>query len=121
MQFEIILFLKGGRHLFFHRKTILVLYAFWSADFFSNSTFSKNYFWNTTRVSNSLDPGQAQLFVRPDLGSDCLQRLSADNTSRQRLLTLCILETLKRVLWQTVKTQMKGSIMLHFIRVCIVC
>ena len=27
-------------------------------------------------VSNSLDPDQAQRFVRPDLGSNCLQRLS---------------------------------------------
>ena len=36
------------------------------------------------------------------------------------LLALCILETPKRVLWQTVKTQMKCSIMLHFIRVCTV-
>ena len=32
-------------------------------------------------------------------------------------LTLCIRETPKRVLLQTVKTQMKCSIMLHFIRV----
>ena len=36
-------------------------------------------------------------------------------------LTLCILETPKRVLLQTVKTQMKSSIMLHFIRVYTVC
>ena len=31
-----------------------------------------------------------------------------------------MLETPKRVLWQTVKTQMKCSITLHFIRVCTV-
>ena len=37
------------------------------------------------------------------------------------LSSLCILETPKRELWQTVKTQMKCSIMLHFIRVCTVC
>ena len=36
-------------------------------------------------------------------------------------LTLCICETLKRVLLQTVKTQMKCSIMLHFIRLYTVC
>ena len=36
-------------------------------------------------------------------------------------LTLCIRETPKRVLLQTVKTQMKCSKMLHFIRVCTVC
>ena len=33
------------------------------------------------------------------------------------LLTLCIRETPKQVLLHTVKTQMKCSIMLHFIRV----
>ena len=33
---------------------------------------------------NSLDPDQAQLFVGPDLGPDLLQRLSADETSRQK-------------------------------------
>ena len=33
-------------------------------------------------LSNSLDPDQAQHFDWPDLGSDCLQRLSADNKSR---------------------------------------
>ena len=37
------------------------------------------------------------------------------------LLTLCVLKTLKLVLWQTVKTQMKCHIMWHFIRVCTVC
>ena len=47
------------------------------------STFSKNSFRNTIRVSNSLDPDQARRFVRPDLGPNCLQRLSADDTSRQ--------------------------------------
>ena len=30
-----------------------------------------------------LGPDQAQCFVGPDLGPNCLQRLSADNTSRQ--------------------------------------
>ena len=36
-------------------------------------------------------------------------------------LTLCIWETSKRVLLQTVKTQMKCSIMLHFIWFYTVC
>ena len=31
------------------------------------------------RVSNSLDPDQARHFVGPDLDSNCLQRLSADD------------------------------------------
>ena len=51
-----------------------------SADFFSKSTFSKNYFKNTIRVSDSLDPGQARHFVGPDLDRNCLLKLSADDT-----------------------------------------
>ena len=35
------------------------------------------------RLSNSLDPDQARQFVRPDLGPNCLQRLSADDTGKQ--------------------------------------
>ena len=35
--------------------------------------------------SVSLDPDQARLFVGPDLGPNCLQRLFADDTSRQRV------------------------------------
>ena len=31
-------------------------------------------------MSYSLDPDQARHFVGPDLGPNCLQRLSADNT-----------------------------------------
>ena len=40
--------------------------------------------------SNSLNPDQAQHFVRPDLGPNSLQRLSADNTSRQRVKVVAI-------------------------------
>ena len=36
-------------------------------------------------MSNSLDPDQVQCFVGPDLGPNCLQKISADNTSRQRV------------------------------------
>ena len=56
-----------------------------SAFFFSKSTFSKNSIRNTIRTSNSLDPSQARHIVGPDLGSNCLQRLSAVNTCRQRV------------------------------------
>ena len=40
---------------------------------------------NTVRVSNSMYPDRARCFVVvvPDLGLNCLQRLSADDTSRQ--------------------------------------
>ena len=53
--------------------------------FFSKSTFLKNSFGNTIRVSNSLDPDQAPHFVGPGLGPNCLQSLSADDTRRQRV------------------------------------
>ena len=33
-------------------------------------------------MSNSLDPDQAQHLVGPDLGPNCLQRLSIDDTNR---------------------------------------
>ena len=36
-------------------------------------------------MSNSLDPDQARRLVGPDLGPNCLQTLSADDTSRQRV------------------------------------
>ena len=50
-----------------------------SADFLKiKLTLSKNYFNNIIRVSNSLDPDQARHLVGPDLGSNCLQRISAD-------------------------------------------
>ena len=40
---------------------------------------------NTIKVSNNLDPVPSAYFVGPDLGSNCFQRLSADDTSRQRV------------------------------------
>ena len=47
-----------------------------SADFFFNSLR------NTIRVSNSLDPDQAIFSVGPNLGPNCLQRLSAYSKNR---------------------------------------
>ena len=55
---------------------------------FSKSTFSKNSFRNTIIVSNSLDPDQARHFVGPDLDPYCLQRLSAEDTSRKKKINL---------------------------------
>ena len=49
-------------------------------NFFSKSTFLKNSFRNTIKVSNSLDPNQGQHNVGPVLDPNLLQRLSADNT-----------------------------------------
>ena len=49
--------------------------------------------FNTIRVSNSLDQDQGQHFVGPDLGPNCLQRLSADNKSGQRVKYKKLVET----------------------------
>ena len=55
-----------------------------SADFFfSKLTFPKNSFWNTIRVSNGLDTDQDQRSVGPDLGTNCLERLSTDDKNCQ--------------------------------------
>ena len=43
---------------------------------FSELTFSKNPFWNYIRLSNNVDPDED-----PDVGPNCLQRLSADGKS----------------------------------------
>ena len=47
-------------------------FTLWTLDFF-----------NTICGSNSLDPDQAQHFVGPDMGPNCLQRLSADIAGKE--------------------------------------
>ena len=54
-----------------------------SADFLKFILFQKNYFRNTIRVSNSLDPDQARHIVGPFLNTNCLQRLSADDCQQR--------------------------------------
>ena len=71
--------------LFNSRPTGLFCILFCCLLFFKKSTFSKNSFRNTIRLSNSLDPDQAQQNVGPYLGSNCFQMLSADGTNRQRV------------------------------------
>ena len=75
----------------FANALLLKLFAYWvifhaflsPADFFfQNQHFRKTSFRNIIRVSNSLDPDQAQRYIGSDLGLTCLQRLSADDTSR---------------------------------------
>ena len=53
-----------------------------SADFLKINIFKKKSFSKTISVPNSLVPEQARHFVGPDLGPNCLQRLSADDTRR---------------------------------------
>ena len=40
-------------------------------------------FFNSIRMSKSLDPDQARHFVWPDLSPKCLQRLSADIAGKE--------------------------------------
>ena len=56
-------------------------------DFSKIHIFSRKKIRKTIRVSNSLDPDQARHFVGPDLGPNCLQRPSTDDTSRKRVNT----------------------------------
>ena len=58
---------------------------------FSKSSFSKISFRKTISVSNSMDPDQARQngpnfcnSIGPDLDPNCLQMLSADDSSKQR-------------------------------------
>ena len=61
-----------------------------SIEFFSKLNFSNNRFRNTIRVSNSLDPDQAQQNVGPDLGPNCLQRSSTDDRERNGSVVECL-------------------------------
>ena len=64
----------------------IFLYFMSAADFLSKSSFfSIIIFRNTIRVSNSLNADQARHCAGPDLGPNCLQRLLADDTSKQRI------------------------------------
>ena len=61
-------------------------FFFWSsADFSQTFSFLKSSFLNTIRMSNSLDPDQVRRIAGPGLGLNRLQRLSTDDSSRQRV------------------------------------
>ena len=52
---------------------------------FLKINFSEKFFSEIpSECQTVLDPGQAGHFVGPDLDPNCLQRLSADDISRQR-------------------------------------
>ena len=70
------------------RLTLCILgnFAFFlSSVVFFKSTFSKNSFRNTIRVTDNLDADQARPIVGLGLLPNCLQKLSADDTSSQRV------------------------------------
>ena len=80
--------------------------------FFSKSTFLNNYFRTTIRVSNSLHQEQARHFFGPDLCSNCLLRLSADDTSRQRVqfMLVSLFRTFSDAPTETLHTQKNRQI-----------
>ena len=45
---------------------------------YDNISFFKKFFQEHYQMSNGLDPDQEQCSVGPDLGTNCLQSLSAD-------------------------------------------
>ena len=47
--------------------------------------FFKKFFQECHQSVKQFDPDQAQHFIGPDLGPNCLQRLSADDTRRQKV------------------------------------
>ena len=58
---------------------------------FSKLLFSEKFFQEYNQSVKQLDPDQVRRSVGPDLGPYCLQMLSADDTSRQRVkvVTCC--------------------------------
>ena len=70
----------------FVKKCILISFSIFKYCFFYSFTLNYCAIFNsldaTIKVSNSLDPDQAQHHVGPDVGPNCLQRLSTDDKSR---------------------------------------
>ena len=64
------------------RILLFVLFFFHTLLLCHSLLFELDVF-NTIQVSNSLDPDQARHFVGPDLGPNCLQRLSADIAGKE--------------------------------------
>ena len=57
--------------------------SFCRLQLFFKICFSKKISRHSIRLSNGWDPDQVRRFVGPDLGLNCLQRLSADDKIRR--------------------------------------
>ena len=68
------------------------------------------------KFANSLDPDQARHFVGPYLGPKCLQRLSADDTSSQRV-KICLNFVFRIVTFQSVICLSSSVYLTLFIRI----
>ena len=69
------------RYLFSLKTKLVLNYLFLKKNVLKHFFFffKKVSFRITIRVSNCLDPDQAQQYVGPDLGPNCLQWLLTDN------------------------------------------
>ena len=69
--------------------------------------FARNSFKNTIRVTNSLNPDQAQHFFGPGLGLNCLLRSSADETSKQKVNKRQLTVSRHKIMYYPIKVPMK--------------
>ena len=90
--------LKRSDKLFAYYYWVILHTFLLSAYFFFKINFFEKKFRNTIRVSNSLEPDQARHFVGPDLDPNCLQKLSANDTSRQRVYEFGIMSNILSLL-----------------------
>ena len=67
-----------------HAWKMFMIFLSWLIFFFQNQLFNTILSGKLSKHQTVLDPGQARRFVGPDLGPNGLQRLTADDTSRQR-------------------------------------
>ena len=79
---------KGSQMTYFRKSVFLSAFGFSNIAFIIPHSllvchillFECRIFFNTIRVSYSLDPDQARHFAGPDLGPNCSQRVSADES-----------------------------------------
>ena len=72
--------MRSDIHVFTAAKMVMPFLS--STDFFFQNPFFSKFYRTTMRMSNSLDTDQARHYVGPNLGPNCLQKLSANDTRR---------------------------------------
>ena len=70
------------QHISCTSSLVLKLLGYFACFFVFHQLFRKIH-----SMSNSLDPDRAGYFVGPDLGPNCLQRLTTDDCIKQRVNT----------------------------------
>ena len=72
--------MRSDIHVFTAAKMFMPFLS--STEFFFKILFVSKFYRTTMRMSNILDPDQARHFVGPNLGPNCLQKLSANDPRR---------------------------------------